>query len=99
MEERPKIEGFCTGEGTKRYKERAVEMLGIPEGNFKKPYDLPLRKNQPITDSVLNLSSVGLGTYIGKPDDEDDFDMYVAAKYLLQSGTVNFVDSAINARC
>jgi len=29
------------------------------------------------------LSTVGLGTYVGKPDDEDDFDTYVAAKYLI----------------
>jgi len=44
LENRSKIPGFCTGEGTRRYKERAVEKLGIPEANFKKPYDLPLRK-------------------------------------------------------
>lgn len=44
LENRLKIPGFCTGEGTRRYKERAVEKLGIPEANFKKPYDLPLRK-------------------------------------------------------
>ena len=45
------------------------------------------------------MSTVGLGTYIGKPDDEDDFDQYVAAKYLLQSGTLNVLDSASNYRC
>lgn len=48
---------------------------------------------------MLNLSTVGLGTYLGKPDDEDDFDMYVAAKYLIKSGTLNFVDVASNYRC
>ena len=36
---------------------------------------------------------------MGKPDDEDDFDQYVALKYLLKSSTVNVVDTAINYRC
>jgi len=40
-----------------------------------------------------------MGTYLGKPDDEDDFDNYVAAKHLLRSGAVNIVDTAINYRC
>ena len=31
LENRSKIPGFCTGEGTRRYKERAVEKLGIPD--------------------------------------------------------------------
>lgn len=45
------------------------------------------------------MSTVGLGTYMGKPDDEDDFDLYVAAKYLLQSGSLNVLDTASNYRC
>ena len=47
----------------------------------------------------FELSTVGLGSYLGKPDDEDDFDLYVAARSLLQSSTVNVFDSAINYRC
>jgi len=47
----------------------------------------------------LELSTVGYGTYVGKPDDEDDFDMYVAAKSLLKSGAINVIDTAINYRC
>jgi len=70
---------------------------GIPGKNFRKPFDLPAVRDP--TDAVLNLSTVGLGTYLGKPDDEDDFDQYVTLKYLLQSGTLNFIDTAINYRC
>jgi aryl-alcohol dehydrogenase-like predicted oxidoreductase len=40
-----------------------------------------------------------MGTYLGKPDDEDDYDNYVAAKHLLRSGAINIVDTAINYRC
>ena len=71
-----------------------MKEFSIPAKNFRKPFDLPSEENKQI-----NLSSVGLGTYIGNPDDEDDFDMYVAARQLLLSGTVNVVDTAINYRC
>ena len=65
---------------------------GIPAKNFRKPFELP-------NNTTLNLSTVGLGTYLGTPDDQDDFDSYIALKYLLKSGTVNVVDTAINYRC
>lgn len=42
---------------------------------------------------------MGLGTYIGAPTDEDDFDVYNAAKHLVLSGGVNVLDTAINYRC
>lgn len=45
------------------------------------------------------MSTVGLGTYLGAPNDEDDFDTYIAAKYLLNSGSVNVIDTAANYRC
>lgn len=94
----PLIEGRATGAGTLRYKERAAAERGVPTKNFRKPYDLPYKSGD-AADAVLNLSTVGLGTYLGKPDDEDDFDMYVAAKSLIKSGTLNFVDVASNYRC
>lgn len=47
----------------------------------------------------LHLSTVGLGTYLGLPDDKTDFDVYNAAKLLVQSGGVNVIDTAINYRC
>ena len=45
------------------------------------------------------MSTVGLGTYLGLPDDETDFDVYNAAKLLVLSGGVNHIDTAINYRC
>lgn len=56
--------------------------------HFRKPFHIP-----------LELSSVGLGTYIGAPDDQTDFDQYNAVKLMVQSGGVNVLDTAINYRC
>ena len=75
--DRSLIEGKCTAEGSLRFKERAIGK-GIPAKNFRKPFELP---NE--TSPDLFLSTVGMGTYLGKPDDEDDFDQYVALKYLM----------------
>ena len=47
----------------------------------------------------LELSSVGLGTYIGSPDDQTDFDVYNAVKLMILSGGINVLDTAINYRC
>ena len=87
-----KIAGHATPEGTLRFKERALAK-GIPAKNFRKPYPLPG------LEDPLELSTVGVGSYLGKPDDEDDFDQYVATRSLLKSSTINFLDTAINYRC
>jgi aryl-alcohol dehydrogenase-like predicted oxidoreductase len=42
---------------------------------------------------------VGLGSYLGAPDDNTDFDLYNAMKILVLSGGVNVIDTAINYRC
>jgi aryl-alcohol dehydrogenase-like predicted oxidoreductase len=68
----------------------------IPPKNFRRPYPLPFKNG--LEDS-LDLSTVGLGTYLGAPNDEDDFDTYITAKHLLMSKTVNVIDTAINYRC
>lgn len=65
-----------------------MNRLGIPAKNFRKTYPLDSEERQ------LDLSTVGYGTFIGKPDDEDDFDTYVAAKHLIRSGAVNLIDTA-----
>lgn len=89
------IEGKCTAEGTQRFRERAAKRLGIPAKNFKKTYPLPVGESA----IQIELSTVGYGTFIGKPDDEDDFDSYNAAKLLIRSGAINFIDTAQNFRC
>ena len=81
--------------GSLRFKERAVEK-GIPALNFRKPFDLPTVDH---SNRELYLSTVGMGTYLGSPDDQDDFDLYIALKYLIKSNTLNVIDTAINYRC
>eukprot|EP00347_Sterkiella_histriomuscorum_P012288 403369164 len=82
------LQGMCTIEGTQRFKARAHQNNGIPLRNFRKPQHVP-----------LELSTVGLGSYLGAPDDLTDFDLYNAAKLLMLSGGVNVLDTAINYRC
>jgi diketogulonate reductase-like aldo/keto reductase len=88
-----KIAGKCTPEGTFKYASDAVVKHGLPKMNFRKPI-------LPDTDKIdFHLSTIGLGTYLGLPDDATDFDVYNAAKALLLSGGVNVLDTAINYRC
>jgi len=89
---REPIKGKCTPEGTLRYANAASEKHDIPKANFRKPI-----LEDP--DKILHLSTVGLGTYLGLPEDAHDFDVYNAAKELLLSGGLNVLDSAINYRC
>ena len=88
------IPGKCTQEATALFKEHAVK-TGVPAKNFRKPFPLPIGKSE----ITFDLSTVGLGTYLGQPDDQDDFDIYVAMTSLVRSGTLNFIDTAPNYRC
>ena len=76
------IEGFATLAGTERYAGRHSKALEA--GHFR-------------TYSDFMLSSVGLGTYLGDPDEDTDTRSYEAARLCLTSG-VNVIDSAINYR-
>jgi len=46
----------------------------------------------------LKVSTIGLGTYVGPPDDITDFYIYNAVKSCVLSGGVNILDTAINYR-
>ncbi|CAI2368852.1 unnamed protein product [Moneuplotes crassus] len=79
------LAGFATGEGTMKYMERNNDI--IPEENFKTPFN-----------SDLKISSLGVGTYVGAPDDETDYYMYNGIKTSVLSGGINMIDTAINYR-
>lgn len=70
-----------------------MDQLGIDAKSFRGTFPLDDKPTH------LFLSTVGYGTFMGKPDDEDDFDNYVAAKHLIRSGAVNVIDTAANFRC
>ena len=56
--------------------------------NFKSPFEQP----------GLKLSSLGMGTYVGDPDDYTDYLMYDAIKTSVLSGGINHIDTAPNYR-
>ena len=84
MKEDP-IHGYATTLGTQTYAEKNKEEV-VAE-HFRKFYF-----------NDLTVSSIGLGTYIGPPDDITDFYMYNAVKSCILSGGVNLIDTAINYR-
>ena len=61
-----RIEGFATVDKTKFYSERNKE--NVHADHFKKTYD------------NLTISSIGIGSYVGKPDDITDYYLYNAIK-------------------
>ena len=65
-----------------------VENLDVHHENFKSLFQ----------NEMLKITSVGIGTYMGDPDDHTDFDMYNAIKTSVLSGGVNHIDTAPNYR-
>lgn len=82
------IEGFATPEGTARYRERFPELKDA--GHFRQPQNVP-------DAADLWFSSMGIGTYLGEPDEASDQLYTDAISTALRRG-INLVDTAINYR-
>jgi aryl-alcohol dehydrogenase-like predicted oxidoreductase len=86
-----RLHGFATDAGTDLYYRRSQYEdvnLEVHPTNFKTPFE-----------SVgLKLSSLGVGTYMGEPDDYTDYMMYDGIKTSVLSGGVNHIDTAPNYR-
>jgi aryl-alcohol dehydrogenase-like predicted oxidoreductase len=80
--------GFATPEGTARYRDRFIQLREAE--HFRQPQHV-------YGAGQLSLSSIGLGTYLGEPDDEADANYIAAIGSALRSG-VNVLDTAINYR-
>ena len=78
------IDGHATPQGTKKYMESAIKN-GFPASHFR-------------SFDNLNLSSLGIGTYLGQITPEDDEDLENAVYESVKSGAVNVIDTAINYR-
>jgi len=76
------MRGFATAEGTAGYRKRLGARAG--RGHFK-------------TWRGLQLSPVGIGTYLGEADEETDRAYEAAVRRALELG-LNVVDSAVNYR-
>jgi aryl-alcohol dehydrogenase-like predicted oxidoreductase len=82
------IEGFATPEGTHRYSERFPALLQTK--HFRSP-----AKVKGLAD--LLFSSIGLGTYLGEPDEATD-QLYTQAVEAAVRVGINVFDTAINYR-
>ena len=78
------LNGYATPGGTKKYADKAVQK-GKPPSHFR------------LFDE-MHLSSIGMGTYLGSPNAEDDKAMEEAIYESVKSGAVNVIDTAINYR-
>jgi aryl-alcohol dehydrogenase-like predicted oxidoreductase len=82
------LSGFATQAGTTRYRDRFPQLHEA--GHFRR------RENVPGAGELW-LSSLGLGTYLGDPDDAGDRRYTAAIELALRSG-INLLDAAINYR-
>ena len=80
--------GYATAEGTELYSNRFSQLRAAR--HFRRPEHIP-------GASDLWLSSIGLGTYLGEPDDITDQAYVEAIVTALRSG-INLLDTAINYR-
>ena len=65
-----------------------ADNLDVHHDNFK-----ALAQNEQI-----RITSIGIGSYMGEPDDQTDFELYNAIKTSVLSGGVNHIDTAPNYR-
>ena len=88
------LQGHATVEGTEQYyrmsqyNEQGFDNLDVHHENFRGLYQ----------EERMRLSSLGIGTYVGAPDDATDYAVYEAIKTSVLSGGVNHIDTAPNYR-
>ena len=80
--------GHATAEGTAHYRDRSPQLRDA--GHLRRPEHVP-------GAGELWLSSIGLGTYLGEPDNAADQAYTEAIATALRSG-INVLDTAINYR-
>ena len=78
------ITGSYSPESARRFAERA-KASGVAAGHFRET-------------AIGTVSSLGIGTYLGDPDDATDAMVEEAVLRLVASGAVNVIDTAINYR-
>jgi len=90
MSQEKHIPGYATPEGTERFRARfegkATGNLAIADGHFRE------------TPQGLQLTSLGMGTYLGALDETTSRQMTEAAVKSVSTGAINVLDTAINYR-
>ena len=69
-----RLRGFATPEGTDKYYRRAmneneIDSFSVHHENFRSPFN-----------SMVKVSTLGIGSYMGDPDDWTDYELYDAIK-------------------
>lgn len=77
------LQGYATAQGTAAFR---LRNKSIPASHFRQ------------IGEGMALSSIGLGTYIGAPDDETDAIVQRAIETCVEAGAINHIDTAINYR-
>ena len=77
--------GYATPNGTKKYADYSIHEKGKPSSHFR------------VFDG-LSLSTIGIGTYLGNPTQEDDNAIENSIYKSVSSGAINVIDTAINYR-
>jgi aryl-alcohol dehydrogenase-like predicted oxidoreductase len=80
------IPGLATPEGTSQFRKRGVGRRKLPPTHFRE------------APGGLVVSSMGLGTYLGRADGPTDLAVEQSVSLCLASGRVNVLDTAINYR-
>lgn len=80
------LRGRATPEGTARFRDRAIAAGRTVRTHFRS------------SGAGLVVSSLGLGTYLGRPDGPTDLAVEHAVRVAATSGRVNVIDTAINYR-
>ena len=92
LNNKQRLPGWASAEGTDKYYRMSqygeVDNLDVHPDNFRWLQH----------DEQLRMTSLGIGTYVGDPDDRTDFDLYNAIKTAVLSGGVNHIDTAPNYR-
>ncbi|MBD3198199.1 MAG: aldo/keto reductase [Candidatus Lokiarchaeota archaeon] len=78
------MSSFANSKGTNEYKEYMITKKNLPESHFREFED-------------LNFTSLGMGTYLGKPNIETDKLVENAVIESIENG-INVIDTAINYR-
>ncbi len=91
-----KGDGAATPRGTTRFAERFARRAGARSAS-EAAASYAADFFRPLADG-LHASSIGLGTYLGACDDEDDARYADAVAHAVARG-VNLLDTAINYRC
>ena len=91
METKP-LKGFASKEGTDRYYRRSMNENEID--NFEVHHE----NFRCVLNSEVKVSTLGIGSYVGDPDDWTDYELYDAVKQSVLSGGINHIDTAPNFR-